>query len=93
MQAVRAVLPACEEEFAGQSSQIEAPVPDLYLPPEHSVQIEKPVAALYVPAKHGVQVPPSGPLDPALHRHAARAVLPAGEPEFAGHGTQTGSTK
>ena len=45
-------------------------------------------ASLYVPPKHGVHVPPSGPLDPALHRHAVRAVLPAGEEEFAGQSRQ-----
>jgi hypothetical protein len=43
---------------------------------------------LYVPPKHCVHVPPSGPLHPALHKHAVRAVLPAGEIEFAGQPKQ-----
>ena len=38
--------------------------------------------------KHGAHVPPSRPLDPALHRHAARAVLLAGESEFTGQSRQ-----
>jgi len=70
------VLPAGELESAGQPTQPELPVPNLYVPP-----------------KHCVHVPPSGPLDPALQMQAAKAVLAAGEPEFAGHSVQTELSK
>jgi hypothetical protein len=42
-------------------------------------QPEFPVPDLYVSLKHCVHVPPLGPLDPALHTHAAIAVLAVGE--------------
>ena len=50
-------------------------------------QSEEPVSALYEPPKHCVHVPPSGPLDPALHLHTVMTVLAAGELEIAGQFT------
>ena len=38
-QAVRAVLPAGEKEFAGQPRQIEEPLSCVYVPPKHVVHV------------------------------------------------------
>ncbi len=43
-----------------------------------------PVGFLYLPATHDVHRPPSAPDQPALHLHAAKAVLCSGELEPAG---------
>jgi len=48
--AARAVLPAGESEFAGQSTQIEEPVAALYVPPKHGVHV--PPSAPLDPALH-----------------------------------------
>ena len=57
-----------------------------------SVQIALPVAILYVPATHAEQTPPSGPVNPTLQVHAARAELPSGELELPGHVTQAAAS-
>ena len=48
--AVTAVLPAGESELAGQSTQPEFPVPDLYVPPEHCAHV--PPLGPFHPALH-----------------------------------------
>lgn len=59
-----------------------------FLPAAQSVQLSGPRTALYVPATQILQDPPEGPVNPALHRHADFAVLPAGEMELSGHERQ-----
>jgi len=51
----------------------------------HALHSVFPVSILYVPSKHGVHVPPSGPLDPALHVHVVFDSLATGGYEFGGH--------
>ena len=52
-----------------------------------SVHSPDPDAALCLPAAHPTHGPPSGPLKPALHRHAAAVALADAEYELAGHPT------
>jgi len=56
-QAVLTMLPAGESEFAGQSTQPEFPVPDLYVPTKHRVQVVQGVlpSKLKLPAGHVVR--------------------------------------
>jgi len=64
--AVMAVLPAGESEFAGQSTQPEFPVPDLYVPPKHCVHV--PPSGPFDPALHTQAVTavlPAGELESA----------------------------
>ena len=49
-----------------------------------STQALDPDALLYLPASHSMHRPPSGPVEPALHLHAAKAVLCSFELEPAG---------
>ena len=51
-----------------------------------------PVVLLYFPVTHVLHVPPSGPVYPTLHVHAALAELPLGELEPVGHVTQVAAT-
>ena len=55
-----------------------APVAVEYLPARQSEHAKLPVTLLYLPATHGAQVLLSGPVEPALHLHAASIELPAG---------------
>ena len=66
----------------------EAPTAVEYVPAAQSEQVAVPVNVLYFPASHAVHVPPSGPVDPALHVHAVKEVLPTGALEFAGQSVQ-----
>ena len=54
-----------------------------YLAGSQFVHSADPDAALCLPAAHPSHGPPSGPLKPALHRHAVPAVLPDAEYELA----------
>ena len=58
-----------------------------YLAGSQSVHSADPDAALCLPAAHPTHGPPSGPLKPALHRHAAAVALADAEYELAGHPT------
>ena len=50
------------------------------LPLAQAMQAAGPESALYVPATHSAHsAPPSGPVEPGRHTHAATAVLPTGE--------------
>ena len=48
-------------------------------------QVASPKPDLYVPAPHWEHVPPSVPVNPALHLQAVITVLAIGDVEFAGH--------
>ena len=52
----------------------------------HFVQELEPYTSLYVPATHAVHGPPTAPVYPGGHRHAAAEVLPTRETLLAGHG-------
>ena len=56
-------------------------------PGSQFVHSADPDAALCLPAAHPSHGPPSGPLKPALHRHAAAVALADAEYELAGHPT------
>jgi len=71
-QAVPALLPAGESECVEQLSQLAFPPPVLYRD---------------LPIAHSVHIPPSRPVEPALHVQAVTAVLCAGELESAGQST------
>ena len=58
-----------------------------YLAGSQFVHSADPDAALCLPAAHPSHGPPSGPLKPALHRHAAAVALADAEYELAGHPT------
>jgi hypothetical protein len=49
-----------------------------------AVQAAEPLSVLYVPAAHAMHVPPSGPVDPALHRQLVEFGLPLAELEVEG---------
>ena len=68
--------------MSGQATQVAiavAPVLVEYVPAAHSVHAALPVAILYLPVVQVTHGPPSGPVCPGRHRHAAAAVLRAGE--------------
>lgn len=72
-----------EGEFAKAPQLVQvlttvAPVAVEYVPARQSEHAKEPVALLYLPATHGAHVLPSGPVEPALHLHAASIELPAG---------------
>jgi len=74
-------------EFVGHAEHVEAVVAPAnveYVPFSQLVHVSDPGAFLYVPAVHSVQEPPSDPLAPALHLHAAMLVLEAFAYEFDG---------
>ena len=52
------------------------------------VQFAAPFDSLYVPAKQAAHGPPSGPVNPVLHRQFVMSALHAGAAEFAGHSVQ-----
>ena len=59
------------------------------LPGTHAVHSADPGSALCVPAAHNTHVPPSGPVEPALHAHAVSSELPVSELEFVGQAEHT----
>ena len=86
-QALALLLPAGELAPVGQAWQVlssVAPSDAEYLPDVHSLHASLPAPALNLPATHTSQVPPSGPDEPALHRHADNTELPEADSEFAG---------
>ena len=84
-----------ELELSGHARQVAAAVaaavPE-YVPAPQFSHTTLPLAILYVPATQAEHGPPSGPVYPALHVHAAIAVLTLGEFEFTGHVTQVAAT-
>ena len=95
VQEVATELGLGELELLGHARQVaaaEAPTVVEYVPAAQSVQTALPVAILYLPATQAVHVPPSGPVYPALHVQAARAVLGLGELELPGHARQADSS-
>ena len=86
-----AVLPAAEEELAGQDSQVfsvRAPVAVEKVPALHSEHSELPLFSLYVPALHAVHAPPFGPEVPATQMQSDKRPEPAALFECAGHALQ-----
>ena len=87
MQSVDSVLPCIDVESPMHAmhvlAAVAAEVPEYVALPQ-IVQSAVPDALLYVPSRQAVHVPPFGPLYPALHVHAACALLAAGELEFDG---------
>jgi hypothetical protein len=69
-----------------------APVLVKYVPAPQSVHAALPALVLYFPATQAAHEPPSGPVNPALHVQAARAVLGLGELELPGHVRQVVAT-
>lgn len=85
--ALELLLPAGALAPVGQAWQVlstVAPSDAEYLPDAHSLHALLPVPALNLPATHTSHVPPSGPDEPALHRHADNTELPAADSECAG---------
>jgi len=61
-----------------------------YLPDMHWVHTVSPETSLKVPATHSTQrVPPSGPVNPALHLQPSWLLVVSGEFECAPHPRQT----
>ena len=92
--AVSAALPAGEAELSGHDAHVAsavAPASAEYLPASQSVHSALPVPALNLPAAQSTHWPPSGPVEPALHTHAAATVLAAGEAELSGHDAHVAS--
>jgi hypothetical protein len=88
VQAARAELEIGELELAGHATQVAAavaPVVVKYVPAAQSVHTALPVVVLYLPVVQAVHVPPSGPVDPALHVQAVITMLVLGELELVGH--------
>ena len=54
-------------------------------PRPQSVHAADPDPALYLPIAQAAHTPPSGPVYPALHRHAVMVVLPADDWLLAAH--------
>ena len=67
--------PAAEVLLAGHSVHVLDAFPSEYLPAGHASHIEDDNVAEYLPAAHASQGPPSGPMNPAMHRHTP--ALPA----------------
>ena len=77
-----AVLPAAEEELAGQDSQLfsdRAPVAVEKVLALHSEHAALPIASLYLPASHAVHAPPCGPEVPAMQVQLVSSPLPISE--------------
>ncbi len=88
VQAARAELEIGELELVGHARQAVAavaPVIVKYVPAAQSVHTAVPVVVLYLPVVQAVHVPPSGPVDPALHVQAVITMLVLGELELVGH--------
>jgi hypothetical protein len=86
-----AVLPAAEEELAGQDSQVfsdRAPVAVEKVPALHSEHAALPLASLYLLASHAVHAPPCGPEVPAMQAQSTKRLEPAALVVFAGHALQ-----
>ena len=64
-----------------------------YLPCPHVLHVPESGASWYVPGVHKVQKPPPSLVEPAMHVHAERLRLPAGEFEFGGHNWQVSSLR
>ena len=62
-----------------------APTDAEYVPLSQSMQTSNPASALYFPATHSEHMPPSGPVEPALHVQTVETELPSRESEFVGH--------
>ena len=62
-----------------QSEQANDPGNELYPPAGQSAHSADPNEALCLPAEQITHSPPSGPLKPALHRHAVAEPLPGDE--------------
>jgi hypothetical protein len=87
LQSVDCVLPCTEVEKAVHARQVlaavAAGVPEYVALPQF-VHAAVPGAILYCPGRQAAHVPPFGPVYPALHVHAASALLPVGELELVG---------
>ena len=86
--ALAAVLPRGASEFVRHPTHANesfAPVDTEYVPFPHTVHASAPVKALYVPATHSKHVPPSAPVAPTSHRHAAIDPDPKFDDDRAGH--------
>lgn len=59
----------------------------------HAVHPSEPAASLYLPSTHAVHIPPSGPVNPALHRQLLESALPLGDCELLGQSTQVASSE
>jgi len=84
---VDSVLPCTDVELPVHAmhvlAAVAAGVPEYVALPQ-IVHSAVPGAILYVPSRQPVHVPPFAPLYPALHVHAACALLAVGELEYDG---------
>ena len=78
-------LPAAHRLHADSAA---APSVIEYVPLQHGMHVSESDTPWYLPGSHKAHIPPSPRDEPALHVHAERLRLPAGEFEFAGHGWQ-----
>lgn len=85
------MLPAGEFEKDAHSLHPSDAAAAEYFPVAQDAHAAEPVAFLKLPMAHAVHGPPSAPVYPALQTQSLRAVLPAGEPLFAGQAAH-GST-
>ena len=87
LQSVDSVLPCTEVEKGVHAMHVlavvAAGVPEYVALPQF-VHAAVPGAILYCPGRQAAHVPPFGPVYPALHVHAASALLPVGELELVG---------
>ena len=84
-QELAAALPAGELASAGHATHVSmlvAPVAGEKVPLMQSMQAAEPAADLYVPGPQAEHKPPSGPVNPGLHRHAFDDSLPICEIAF-----------
>jgi len=88
IQSLRALLPTSDVDGEGQIahvfSNMAAEVVE-YLPAPQSMQAALPTPVLYLPAPQSTHVPPSSPVQPALHVQSVCASLASGALEFGGH--------
>jgi hypothetical protein len=88
VQAALAELETGAFEFKGHAEHVDkalAPAAAEKVAVPQSVHKALPAIVLYFPGTHAVQTPPSGPVNPALHKQAAIAVLETGAFEFEAH--------